>query len=103
MTPVPPYPSSESRQDDPKVEPAPSFPVFSSSPITSQVRTPSAPPWKVTFPCKLCKGDHLLRDCPGIPRILEVWSHDLARPSSSSEAHVDVQSLIGSGKKKGKI
>ena len=37
---------------------------------TSQVGTPSAPSRKVKFPCKLCKGDHLLRDCPGIPWIL---------------------------------
>ena len=59
------------------------------SPSTSQVGTPSAPPRKVKFPCKLCKGDHLLRDCPGIPRILEVWSHDPAHPSSSSQAHDD--------------
>ena len=35
---------------------------------TTQVKPPSAPPRKVKFPCKLCKGDHLLRDCPGIPR-----------------------------------
>ena len=57
---------------------------------TSQVRTPSTSPQKVKFPCKLCKGDHLLRDCPYVPMILEVWSHDLAHPSSSSKAHVNV-------------
>jgi len=56
---------------------------------TAQVGPPSAPPWKVKFPCKLCKDDHLLHDCPGIPKILEVWSHDLACPSLSSEAHGD--------------
>jgi hypothetical protein len=49
------------------------------------------------------QGDHLLRDCPGIPRVLEVWSHDPARPSSSSEAHGDATLSTGNGKKKGKI
>ena len=39
---------------------------------TPEVEPPSAPPRKVKFPCRLCKGDHLLRDCPGIPRVLEV-------------------------------
>ena len=39
---------------------------------TTQVEPPSAPPRKVKFPCRLCKDDHLLRDCPSIPRILEV-------------------------------
>ena len=39
---------------------------------TPEVGSPSAPLQKVKFPCRLCKDDHLLRDCPGIPRILEV-------------------------------
>ena len=73
------------------------------APSTSQVRTPSSPPRKVKFPCKLCKGDHLLCDCLGILRILEVWSHDLAHPSSSSEAHGDATLSNGNSKKKGKI
>jgi hypothetical protein len=29
---------------------------------------------KPKFPCSLCKGDHFLRDCPGIPKLLEMWS-----------------------------
>jgi hypothetical protein len=29
---------------------------------------------KPKFPCRLCKGDHLLKDCPGIPVVVEVWS-----------------------------
>jgi hypothetical protein len=29
---------------------------------------------KPKFPCSLCKGDHFLRDCPGIPKVLEMWS-----------------------------
>lgn len=27
-------------------------------------------PCKVKFPCMLCKGDHILIDCPGIPKVL---------------------------------
>jgi len=73
------------------------------TPSTPEVWPPSAPPRKVEFPYRLCKEDHLLRDCPGIPRVLEVWSHDLARPSSSSEAHGDATLSVGNGKKKGKI
>ena len=40
------------------------------TPSTPEVGSPSAPPRKVNFPCRLCKEDHLLRDCPGIPRVL---------------------------------
>ena len=58
-------------------------------PSPPEVRPPSAPPRKVKFPCRLCKEDHLLRDCPGIPKVLEVWSRDPTRPSSSSEVHDD--------------
>jgi len=29
---------------------------------------------KPKFPCKLFKDDHLLIDCPSIPKMLEVWS-----------------------------
>ena len=72
----------------------------SSSP---EVGPPSAPPRKVKFPCRLCKEDHLLRDCPDIPRVLEIWSRDPAHPSSSSGAHGDATLLVGNGKGKGKI
>lgn len=37
-------------------------------------------PRKVKFPCKLCKGNHLLRYFPGIPKILEVWYTKLNQP-----------------------
>lgn len=30
----------------------------------------------------LCKGDHLLRNCPCIPKVLEVWSTGSHRPFS---------------------
>ena len=68
-----------------------------------EVGPPSAPPQKVKFPCRLCKEDHFLRDCPGIPRVLEVWSRDLARPSSSSKSHGNATLSVGKGKGKGKV
>jgi hypothetical protein len=54
---------------------------------------------KPKFPCSLCKGDHFLRDCPGIPKVLEMWSS----MSSASVGHVgDTPSTsdIKVGKKK---
>jgi len=70
---------------------------------STQVEPPSSPPQKVKFPCRLCKDDHLLHDCPSIPRVLDVWSHDPAHSSSSSEAHGDTTLSVGNGKKKGEI
>jgi hypothetical protein len=29
---------------------------------------------KPKFPCRICKGDHFLRDFPGLPKLLEMWS-----------------------------
>jgi hypothetical protein len=40
---------------------------------------------KPKFPCSLCKGDHFLRDCPGLTQVLEMWSST----SSASVGHVD--------------
>jgi hypothetical protein len=36
---------------------------------------------KPKFPCTLCKGDHFLRDCPGIPKVLEFWSSTSSAPA----------------------
>jgi hypothetical protein len=38
---------------------------------------------KPKFPCSICNGDHFLRDCPGIPKVLEMWSST----SSASVGH----------------
>ena len=54
---------------------------------------------KPKFPCILCKGDHFLRDCPGLTQVLEMWSST----SSASVSHVDdtlSTSDINVGKKK---
>jgi hypothetical protein len=40
---------------------------------------------KPKFPCRLCKGDHFLRDFPGLTQVLEMWSST----SSASIGHVD--------------
>jgi hypothetical protein len=40
---------------------------------------------KPKFPCSICKGDHFLRDCPSIPKVLEMWSST----SSASAGHAD--------------
>jgi len=46
-------------------------------------------PCKVKFACMLCRGDHLLRDCPNIPKVLEVWSTGSHCPLSSSSRDHD--------------
>jgi hypothetical protein len=40
---------------------------------------------KPKFPCSLCKGDHFLRDCPGLTQVLGMWSST----SSASCGHID--------------
>jgi hypothetical protein len=54
---------------------------------------------KPKFPCSLCKGDHFLRDCPGIPKVLEMWSS----ASSAFVSHANdtpSNSDVNVGKKK---
>ena len=46
---------------------------------------------KPKYPCRLCKGDHFLVNCPGIPKVLEVWSeksHQLSIDPSTSDSQV---------------
>jgi hypothetical protein len=45
---------------------------------------------KPKYPCRICKGIHLLKDFPGISKVIEAWStcpHQMM--SSASEQHVD--------------
>jgi hypothetical protein len=45
---------------------------------------------KPKYPCRLCKGSHLLKDCLGLSKVIEVWSTHPNQPmSSNSEQHVD--------------
>ena len=45
---------------------------------------------KLKCTCRLCKGSHILKDFPGLPKVLEAWSTNPRQPiSSASEQHVD--------------
>jgi hypothetical protein len=45
---------------------------------------------KPKYPCRLCKGSHLLKDFPNLSKVIEVWSTHPDQPMwSSSEQHVD--------------
>ena len=45
---------------------------------------------KPKFPCNICKGDNLLKECPGLSRVQEEWSKR-SKPfvSSTPDHHVD--------------
>jgi hypothetical protein len=45
---------------------------------------------KPKYPCRLCKGSHLLKDCPGLSKVIEAWSTCPRQPMSlASEQHAD--------------
>jgi hypothetical protein len=45
---------------------------------------------KPKYPCRLCKGSHLLKDCPGLSKVIEAWSTHPHQPMSlASEQHAD--------------
>jgi hypothetical protein len=45
---------------------------------------------KPKYPCRLCKGSHLLKDCPGLSKVIELWSTHPRQPMSlASKQHVD--------------
>jgi hypothetical protein len=45
---------------------------------------------KPKYPCRLCKGSHLLKDFPGLSKVIEAWSTHPRQPMSlASEQHVD--------------
>jgi hypothetical protein len=62
---------------------------------------------KPKYPCRLCKGIHLLKDCLGLSKVIEAWSTHPHQPmSSASEQHVDdlpstSQDIVG--KKKSRV
>jgi hypothetical protein len=35
---------------------------------------------KPKYPCRLCKGSHLLKDCPGLSKVIEAWSTHPRQP-----------------------
>ena len=61
---------------------------------------------KRKFPCMICKGDHILKDFLGIPKVIEVWSQVSSQSMSSTTAghagdNPSTSNEVGS--KKGKI
>jgi hypothetical protein len=51
--------------------------------ITQMTRKPK-------YPCRLCKGSHIIKDCPGLSKVIEAWStHPRQTMSLSSEQHAD--------------
>jgi hypothetical protein len=45
---------------------------------------------KPKYPCRLCKGSHLLKECPSLSKVIEAWSTHPHQPTSlASEQHVD--------------
>jgi hypothetical protein len=64
---------------------------------------------KPKYACRLCKGIHLLKDFPGLSKVIKVWSTHPCQPtSSSSEQHVDdlpstSQDTIGKKKSRAKF
>jgi hypothetical protein len=45
---------------------------------------------KPKYPCRICKGSHLLKDCPSLSKVIEVWSTSPFHSMSSSyEQHAD--------------
>jgi hypothetical protein len=45
---------------------------------------------KPKYPCRLCKGSHILKDCPDLPKVIEVWSTHPRQPMSPAlEQHDD--------------
>jgi hypothetical protein len=45
---------------------------------------------KPKYPCNICKGNHLIKDFPGLSKVIEAWCTQLRQPmSSTSQQHVD--------------
>jgi hypothetical protein len=62
---------------------------------------------KPKYPCRLCKGSHLLKECPSLSKVIEAWSTHPCQPTSlASEQHVDdIMSISHDtvGKKKSRV
>jgi hypothetical protein len=51
--------------------------------ITQTTRNPK-------YPYRICKGSHILKDCPSLSKVVEVWSTHPRQPISvASEQHAD--------------
>jgi hypothetical protein len=62
---------------------------------------------KPKHPCRLCKGSHLLKECPGLSKVIEAWSTHPRQPTLlASEQHADNSPSISHdtvGKKKCRV
>jgi hypothetical protein len=62
---------------------------------------------KPKYPCMICKGSHLIKDFPGLSKVIEAWSTCPRQPMlSSSEQHDDdlpSTSQATVGKKKSRV
>jgi hypothetical protein len=64
---------------------------------------------KPKYPCRLCKGSHLLKDFPSLPKVIEVWSTHPRQPrSSASEQHANdfpstSHDIVGKNKSRAKF
>jgi len=52
-----------------------------------EAQNPTKTTRKPKYPRKICKGDHLLRDFPGLTKVLEVRSTGTHNPVSSTSGH----------------
>ena len=66
-----------------------------STPSRLEVEPRSVPSRRPRYPCPLCKEDHFTVDCPGITRVLDIWSRDSIRPTTP---HGYNARLVGKGK-----
>jgi hypothetical protein len=45
---------------------------------------------KPKYPCRLCKGSHLLKECPGLSKVIQAWYTHPRQPTSlASEQHAN--------------
>jgi hypothetical protein len=64
---------------------------------------------KPKYPCRICKGNHLLKDCPGLSKVIEAWStHPHQTMSLAYEQHTNDPSstshdIVGKKKSRFKI
>jgi hypothetical protein len=62
---------------------------------------------KPKYPCRLCKGSHIIKDFPGLSKVIEAWSTHPRQPMLSAyEQHVDdlpSNSQDTVGKKKSRV
>ena len=56
-------------------------------PIVESVDLHTPGSHKTKFPCRICKGDHLLKDCNGLVLFLEEWSKVSRKDMSSVSGH----------------